>query len=275
MGHSRRHRAAHHPDLFRIAVAGDSVPQDRRRAAAALDRRQAAGARTRRRPRQYRGQRQALGRRQDRDRGRPRDERGQRHRHRRRGRSVGQRPWHGTGRLWRAGQHSDHRLGQPDGHQADGPFPPHHHPRRHAAGLDCRHHDRDRSRTCQPRRHDANAQDRRQRCDALRRGHRRRAAGAGAGPLADGTRRRCRPDRGRAHCAGCGPGARPQARAGGRRRLQGLANGRAPGHHDAQRVARPGCSRVASCACATALLGRRVDLHRHADARRVLQGAQR
>ena len=32
----------------------------------------------------------------------------------------------------------DHRLGQPAGHQADGPLPGHHHARRHAARLDRR-----------------------------------------------------------------------------------------------------------------------------------------
>ena len=46
-------------------------------------------ARGRRRPRQHPGQRQAVGRGQDRHRGRPGDERGQRHRHRRRGRRRG------------------------------------------------------------------------------------------------------------------------------------------------------------------------------------------
>jgi hypothetical protein len=47
---------------------------------------------------------------------------------------------HGAGDLRRAGQHSHHRLGQPAGHQADGPLSDHHHRRRHAAGLDRRHH---------------------------------------------------------------------------------------------------------------------------------------
>jgi len=49
------------------------------------------------------------------------------------------------GHLRFAGQHPHHRLGQPAGPQADGPFPDDHHRRWHAAGLDRGYHDSDRS----------------------------------------------------------------------------------------------------------------------------------